>query len=54
MRAKDLIRSIGELPQDAEILSVELEGENKLEIVFTVIQKKKYTEINNSCNVKDI
>ena len=54
MRAKDLIKSIGEIPQDAEILSVKLEGESKIEIVFTVMQKKQYTEIDNVCSVKDI
>lgn len=54
MRAKDLIKSIGELPQDAEILSVKLEGESKLKIVFTVTQKKQYTEIDNVCSVEDI
>lgn len=54
MTARDLIRNMEELPPDAEILSVELGGEDKVKIVFIVKQKKQYTGIGDICNIDDI
>jgi len=52
--ASDLIRNIKELPPDAEILSVELDGEDKVKIVFIVKQKKLYTGVGDICGIDDI